>query len=65
MSGLKVDVRVGETIRFTGNGNVSILVKAKSGQISRLEIDADPSINIETPKRPSVRDVVGEGMTKK
>lgn len=64
MTVLKVDVRVGETIRFSGHGNIAILIKAKSGRISRLEINADPSINIETPKHVSVRDVVKEGVIK-
>lgn len=64
MSILKVDLRVGETIKFDGEGKVSISMKSKSGQLSRLEIEADDSVDIKLPKRDSVVDIVSEGLTK-
>lgn len=60
---MKVDLRVGETLRFSGDGDVSISMKSKSGQLSRLEVTADETVDIQLPKRASVRDVVGEGLT--
>jgi hypothetical protein len=63
MSLLKVDLRVGETLRFSGQGEVSITMKSKSGQLSRLEIDADKAIDIHLPASGSIRDVVSGGVT--
>ena len=62
---LKVDVRVGETIKFSGTGDVSLTLKAKSGRLSRFEVDADSSIDIKLPHRDSVRNAVSEGLTAK
>ena len=64
MTVLSVDVRVGETIRFSGEGKVAVTVKSKSGRLSRLEVEADPTVSIETPQRTSIRDVVKAGVTK-
>jgi hypothetical protein len=47
---LKVDVRVGETIRVSGKqGSVVIMLRAKSGQRARLAIEADESFSIDLP----------------
>ncbi len=65
MSLMKVDVRVGETIRFSGAGKIAVTLERKSGKLARLEINADEAVDIQLPSRASVRDVVGEGLTVK
>ena len=65
MTVLKVDVRVGETVRFSGHGNIAVMVLAKSGRKSRLEIEADETVDIETPEHTSIRDILKKGLTKK
>ncbi len=62
MSGLNVDVRVGETIYFNGSGRVKVTVKSKSGQLARLSIDAEDGIDIHPPTRESAIDVVKNGI---
>lgn len=59
---MKVDVRAGETINFNGDGKVAVTMRAKSGQRARLEIHADPTININLPKRISARQIVQSGL---
>jgi len=61
---LQVDVRVGEVIKLSGTGEVSIALKSKSGQLSRLAIDATDDINIDLPSRhKSTQEVVRDGLT--
>lgn len=47
---LKIDLRVGETMRFD-DGRISITLLGKSGQLARLDIVADPSVRIDQPKQ--------------
>lgn len=59
---LKVDVRVGESVSLNGTGKATIRLVAKSGQLARLEIDADESVKITPPMRKSARQVIRDGM---
>jgi hypothetical protein len=58
---LKLDLKVGESFRISGSGSARITLLQKSGQLARLEIDAEASLKITRPT-PSVRDVVGSGI---
>lgn len=40
------DLKVGETLRLSGDGVVSLTLRHKSGRKARLEIDADGNIAI-------------------
>jgi urease beta subunit len=60
--GLKLDLRVGESVRFD-NGRISVTLLEKSGQRARLDINADPSVRIE-PQKSSAADVVKHGLTR-
>jgi hypothetical protein len=40
------DLKIGETLRFVGNGQVAVTLRYKSGQRARLEIQADGIIAI-------------------
>lgn len=40
------DLKIGETLRFVGNGQVAVTLRHKSGQRARLEIQADGIIAI-------------------
>lgn len=50
MPKLKADIRVGETLRFQGEGVTLITLMAKSGQRARLQVSADDSIEISHPQ---------------
>lgn len=58
---LKIDLRVGESVRFN-DGQISITLLEKSGQRARLDIVADPSVTIEQPKARAA-EVVRAGLT--
>lgn len=65
MSVLMVDVKVGESIHFSGDGEVDITLVSKSGQVSRFQINADKSVDVQLPKvRSSTLSIVGEGVKK-
>lgn len=59
--GLKIDLRVGESVRLDG-GRINVTLLEKSGQRARLDIEADKSVSIEQP-RSSTADVVRNGLT--
>ena len=59
---MKVDVRVGETVRMDGSGSIAVTLASKSGQRARLEIRADESVRIHTPRRVSQREIVKNGL---
>jgi hypothetical protein len=40
------DLKIGETLRLVGNGQVAVTLRYKSGQRARLEIQADGNIAI-------------------
>ena len=40
------DLKIGETLRFVGNGQVAVTLRYKSGQRARLEIQADGIIAV-------------------
>jgi len=64
--GMKVDIRVGETVRFSGEGSASVSLVAKSGQVARLEINADDTVKIERPAREGAAAmVVKAGLAKR
>lgn len=48
MSGLVIDIKVGETMRI---GDATVRLEKKSGQLARLIVVADPSTPIQTPKQ--------------
>lgn len=48
--GLKVDLRVGETLTFN-NGQIIVTLLEKSGQRARISVEADDSVVIKTPLR--------------
>ncbi len=47
---LKIDLRVGESVRFD-DGRISITLLEKSGQRARLDIVAEPNVRIDQPKQ--------------
>lgn len=47
---MKVDLRVGETLRFNG-GQIVITLLEKSGQRARISVEADESVAIQPPSR--------------
>lgn len=47
---LKIDLRVGETVRFD-DGRVAVTLLEKSGQRARLEIVAAPDVRIDQPRQ--------------
>ena len=53
MAGLKVDVRIGESIKI--NGPATITLMEKSGKIARLEVRAAKSVTIEHIKETASR----------
>lgn len=50
---MKVDLRVGEPLRFNG-GQIIITLLEKSGQRARISVEADDSVRIQLPTRESV-----------
>lgn len=47
---MKVDLRVGETLRFNG-GQIVVTLLEKSGQRARISVEADDSVSIQLPPR--------------
>lgn len=47
---MKVDLRVGEPLRFNG-GQIVITLLEKSGQRARISVEADDSVVIQLPLR--------------
>ena len=47
---MKVDLRVGETLRFNG-GQIVVTLLEKSGQRARISVEADDSVRIQLPAR--------------
>lgn len=48
---MKVDLLVGETLRFNGSGSASVTLLKKDGQRIRLEVEADKTVRIVLPQR--------------
>jgi len=49
--GLKLDLRIGETLTMQGSGQAKITLVSKSGQLARLRIEADEKIKIAPPQQ--------------
>lgn len=47
---LKVDLRVGESLRIDG-GRIVVTLMEKSGQRARVSVEADDSVSIQVPER--------------
>lgn len=47
---LKVDLRVGESLRIDG-GRIVVTLMEKSGQRARISVEADDSVSIQVPER--------------
>ena len=47
---MKVDLRVGEPLRFNG-GQIVITLLEKSGQRARISVEADDSVVLQLPLR--------------
>lgn len=62
---MQLDVRVGETFYLSGEGQVAVTLQSKSGQRARLEIAADPTVQITPPQQTSSLDEVRKGVTVK
>jgi hypothetical protein len=62
MATLKVDIRVGESIRIEGSGSARVTLATKSGQRARFEIQADASMQIHLPEKQQSSDVVRLGI---
>ena len=48
MNKMSIDLKVGETLTI---GGATVRLVKKSGQLARLEVSADPSIQIDKPRR--------------
>lgn len=61
MATIKVDLRVGETLRI---GDAVIVLEQKSGQLARLVIEADKSIPVRKESEPnaSIRLIADKGL---
>lgn len=55
---MKVDLRVGETLRFNG-GQIVVTLLEKSGQRARVSVEADDSVRIQLPDRDAPLERVG------
>ncbi|WP_374377745.1 hypothetical protein [Pseudomonas fluvialis] len=53
MNKMSIDLKVGETLTI---GGATVRLVKKSGQLARLEVCADPSIQIDKPRQ---RDCAG------
>ncbi len=53
---MKVDLRVGEPLRFNG-GQIVITLLEKSGQRARISVEADDSVSIQLPTREPVAEL--------
>lgn len=55
--GLLMDVREGETVRFTlkpgavDSGEILVTVEAKTGRVSRIRINAPDNVQVHKPER--------------
>jgi hypothetical protein len=47
---MKVDLRVGESLRFD-NGRIVVTLLEKSGQRARVSVEADDSVAIQVPEK--------------
>lgn len=65
MPTLRTDLKVDETLRFSGEGQVAITLLHKSGQRARLKVDADDSVTIHTPGETASHDVVKTGLSQR
>ncbi len=63
MNSLKVDVKVGDTLRFDG-GRVSITLLEKSGQRARLSIQSEPDVQIDLPSHNTPAHLARSGITR-
>lgn len=63
---MKVDLRVGETLRFNG-GQIVVTLLEKSGQRARISVEADDSVNIQLPPRDAIpaKDGISSDVQKK
>lgn len=55
---MKVDLRVGETLRFNG-GQIVVTLLEKSGQRARISVEADESVRIQLPSRDAAHEKAG------
>jgi len=55
---MKVDLRVGETLRFNG-GQIVVTLLEKSGQRARISVEADDSVRIQLPDRDASSEKAG------
>lgn len=62
MTKLKLDLKVGESVKFD-NGRIEVSLLEKSGQRARLEIKAVPDVKIDTPAKRQDADVAKQGLT--
>ncbi len=63
---MKVDLRVGETLRFN-DGAILVTLLEKSGQRARFSVEADDSVKIQLPPRDDVpaKDGISSDVQKK
>lgn len=61
--GMLIDIRPGETVEVNGSGRAVIALVSKSGNLARLDIEADNTISITPPRRTSAREVAMRGIT--
>jgi hypothetical protein len=59
--GLKIDLRVGESVSFD-EGRISVTLLEKSGQRARLDIVAAPDVRIDQPRQRTA-DAAKNGLT--
>lgn len=52
---MKVDLRVGETLRFN-NGQIIVTLLEKSGQRARISVEADESVRIQLPESAAAQE---------
>lgn len=62
MTNLKVDLRVGETLKFN-DGQIVVTLLEKSGQRARLDVRAEQDVKITTPRTRQAADVAKSGLT--
>lgn len=57
---MKVDLRVGDTLRLDG-GRIVVTLLEKSGQRARISVEADDSVSIQLPCDTQSRIAVSHG----
>ena len=62
MTNLKLDLKVGESVKFDG-GRIEVILHEKSGQRARLEIKAQQDVRIDTPSKRTDSDIAKQGLT--